>query len=129
VVALKSFLLGRMPVYVGFYDAGGAPIGYRRAIANRDVTDATAPGAGLVAYDIECRTGFGDGAGTTAASCALVFMAAPADPARPGKLWLEPDEIAFPAGRSEAELTIGSVSADFLFRETVRQRATLTLVI
>lgn len=124
-VAFKAFLMLRLPVYVGFYDAEGEAIGYRRPLGVRNATavDATE----TVTIEVECRTGFGDGEGRAAASCALVFHARPLEPDKPGKLWLEPDEIAFEDGYNAADMTIGSVAVDFLFRRTVRQHVTLTL--
>ncbi|MER9625050.1 MULTISPECIES: phage tail protein [unclassified Mesorhizobium] len=129
VAAFKRFLMLRLPVYVGFYDEGGDAIGYRRPIAVRDVT-SDHPGSGEAIFiEVECRTGFGDGEGRAAASCALVFRARPADPNKPGKLWLQPDEIEFEDGFGQADMTIGSLPVDFLFRRTVRQHVTFTLEI
>ncbi|RWC91851.1 MAG: hypothetical protein EOS72_03045 [Mesorhizobium sp.] len=129
VVALKTFLMLRLPVYVGFYDEAGMSIGYRRPIAVSDVT-TDHPGSGeSIFVEVECRTGFGDGEGRAAASCALVFRAHPADLTKPGKLWLEPDEIEFEDGFDPTDMKVGSVPADFLFRRTVRHHATLTLEI
>ncbi|TIS37503.1 phage tail protein [Mesorhizobium sp.] len=125
--AFKAFLMLRLPVYVGFYGGDGQAIGYRRPLAVRDVTNIDS--VETVAIQVECRTGFGDGAGQQAASCALVFRARNADQARPGKLWLDPEEIAFEDGFEADDMTIGSVPLDFTFRRTVRQHVTLTLEI
>lgn len=126
--SFKSFMLRRLPVYVGFYDADGEAIGFRRPIAVRDVTADHTPAEGNIVIEVECRTGFGDGEGQTPATCSLVFRATPAD-GGPGQLWLEPDQIEFEDGYAEADMTIGSVTLDFTFRRTVRQHVTLTLEI
>ncbi|ESW92921.1 phage tail protein [Mesorhizobium sp. C280B] len=128
VAAFKAFLMLRLPVYVGFYNSGGEAIGYRRPLSFQDVTSIDAVGE-TITLQVECRTGFGDGEGQTAATCALVFRAGNADAAKPGKLWLAPDEIVFDDGFYAADMKIGSVPLDFTFRRTVRQHVTLTLEI
>lgn len=125
--AYKAFLLFGMPVYVGFYGADDDVIGYRRPVSVRDVTPDHDLDAGEIAVEIDCRTGFGDGAGAPCAACGLVFNARPADETRPGRLWLDAGEIAVTG--DEADMTIGFAPLDFTFRATVRQHVTLTLVV
>lgn len=127
--AFKSYMLRRLPVYVGFYDADGEAIGFRRPIAVRDVTADHTPAEGHIVIEVECRTGFGDGVGHAVDHCSLVFRAGNANAAKPGKQWLDPDEIVFEDGYSAADMTIGSVDLDFTFRHTVRQHVTLTFEI
>lgn len=129
VAAFKSFLLRRLPVRIGFFDAAGDPIGYRLPYAVRDVTDTHAPGGDSIVVEYECRTDFGDGEGSAAARCSLVFRANNTDTTKPGKLWLEPGELAFEDGHSAEDMVIGAVDLDFVFRRTVRQHVTLTLEI
>ncbi|MER9706030.1 phage tail protein [Mesorhizobium sp. M0204] len=129
VAAFKAFLLRRMPVYVGFYDAGGAAIGYRRPIAVRDMTAFHDAAPDRVFLEVEARTDFADAEGVACASVALVFRAGNADADKPGKLWLAPNEIEFEDGAEAADMTIGAVAADFTFRRTVRQHVTITMEI
>lgn len=127
VPAFKSFLLRRLPILVGFYDEGGYAIGYRRPTSVADVTDVALPGGDLIAIEVKCRTGFGDGAGRDVATCALVFRAG--NPAKPGQLWIEPEDIEFEDGFDAADMKIGSVALAVKFGRTTRQHVTLTLEI
>ncbi|QKC90002.1 hypothetical protein EB230_17495 [Mesorhizobium sp. NZP2234] len=130
VAAFKLFLIGRLSVYVGFYDAAGDAIGYRRPVAVRDVSASHVGGpAGHVFVEVEARTDFGDGEGAVCASIALVFRAHNIDAEKPGKLWLGPEEIEFEDGFEADDMTLGPVAVDFAFRRTVRQHVTLTLEI
>lgn len=129
VAAFKGFLVRRLPVYVGFFDANGDAIGYRRPVAFRDMTVNHDAAPDRVFLEIEARTDFGDGEGARCASIALVFRAGNEDETKPGKLWLEPDEIEFEDGVVAEDMTIGAVAADFLFRRTVREHVTITLEI
>ncbi|MES0108399.1 phage tail protein [Mesorhizobium sp. M0013] len=129
VGAFKGFLMARLPAYIGFYDPNGEPIGYRRPVAIRNVTAGHAPVPDHVFFEYEARTDFGDGEGAQCASVALVFRARNADAAKPGKLWLEPEEIEFEDGFEADDMTLGPVAVDFAFRRTVRQHVTLTLEI
>lgn len=129
IAAFKAFLLTRLPVLVGFFDAEGDPIGYRRPIAIRDITANQEPGGDAIVIEVRCRTDFGDGLGGVAATAALVFRARNADHARPGKLWLDPDEIEFEDGFDAEDMIIGAAPVAFTFRRTVRQHVTLTLEI
>ncbi|TIV59970.1 phage tail protein [Mesorhizobium sp.] len=127
--AFKSFLLSGLPVYVAFYDAAGQVIGYRRPVAVRDVTANHDSAPGQVFFQVEARTDFGDSEGEQCAFVGLVFRAHNADAAKPGKLWLEPEEIAFEPGFDPAGMKIGAVPVDFTFRRTVRQHVTIELEI
>lgn len=127
--AFKSFQIARLTVYVGFYDAAGEAIGYRRPVAVRDTTANHDAAPGKVFFEVEARTDFGDGEGSQCASVALVFHAHNGDPAKPGKLWLGPEEIEFEDGFEAGDVTLGPVAVDFAFRRTVRQHVTLTLEI
>lgn len=84
---------------------GAGVIGYRRAILRRvrpapggeysvaGSTYSAAPGV-LTAVLARARTDFGDGAGRTATSAALVFDLATVDAVPPGTLWLSPGEVS-----------------------------------
>lgn len=88
-------------VYVRFRNASNAIIGHARAVP-RPVATAS-PGQyqiGAQGYSasegaasavfVQCRTGFGDGAGQIAASASLVFDPTLTDAGRPGALWVAP---------------------------------------
>ena len=127
--AFKAFQIARLSVYVGFYNAAGEAIGYRRPVGVRNTTANHDAAPGTVFFEVEARTDFGDGEGSQCASVALVFRAHNADPAKPGKLWLGPEEIEFEDGFEADDMTLGPVAVDFAFRRTVRQHVTLTLEI
>ena len=56
---------------------------------------------------VEFLTGFGDGAGETAARCRIVFDGAPVDPDKPGLAWVSPAELAgLGAGVAQQTITI-----------------------
>lgn len=129
VAAFKSFLLRRLPVYIGFYKSNGDAIGYRRVYRITDVTDEQNPLGDEIFVEFECRTDFGDGAGQTAAHCALVFRCRPSNVLKPGKLWLAPNEISYEPGYSAADMKIGPISLALTFRKTVRERVVITLEI
>lgn len=85
-------------------DAAGAVIGYRRAVAHRVSEAVSGPyrvGTTTLKVDdgsptgiiVQATTGFGDGAGQHAASASVVIGAATANPTKPGRLWLGPDDL------------------------------------
>jgi P2-related tail formation protein len=117
----KRYMLAGRPAYVGFFDAGGSPIGYRRAKSPIDVTDE-ATAADNVKICIAARTDFGDGFGSTAASVAAIFDAAPAGDIPPGRLWLGPDELDFDPDKRSALIPV-SVA----FRRTVREHVQIIM--
>lgn len=127
--ALKAWLFLRLPVYVGFLDAGGNAIGYRRPISVKEIgVFGGQPAASDQAIiEVRARTGFGDGALEDAATMVLFVRARPADPAKPGKLWLGPDEITFEDGYDPADLKIGSFPFDFTLQRTVREHVTIII--
>jgi hypothetical protein len=95
---------GTGPAWAVFKDAGGAVIGYRRALARRQVVpDSTgaysvgasryAPGAGTALY-VAARTDFGDAAGSIAASVGFILSAVPASGQPVGARWLGPGGLA-----------------------------------
>ncbi|KZM49449.1 phage tail protein [Labrenzia sp. OB1] len=98
-VALATSL-EEMPVWLRFADAADATIGYRKAVCH-GVEQGLAGypfGSGHLAPGLDnpigiylfARTDFGDGSGSEAASVSVLFNAAVTDPARPGRLWLDP---------------------------------------
>jgi hypothetical protein len=122
--------LGSRAAWLGLYRDDGSMIGARRCLAFAQAVPAAggpyegagqtwAPhpdGSSVIAI---ARTGFGDGAGDVVSEIALLVDAWPADPAKPGKLWLAPDEIEAPVppvGRTPVSVTLG---------ETVRDRFAL----
>lgn len=115
------------PLFFCFRTAGGAVIGYRRARVLGIVAPtgggayqvgaqryAPAPATGVRVY-AEAMTDFGDGDGQTAASVSLVFDAAPADVAAPGRLWIAPGGLT---GGTE----VMSRPVSIPFGKTVRER-------
>jgi len=125
--ALKVFLMSRIPAYIGFYDAADQPIGYRRAFGVRDVTGDFPPIANTAYFEIRCRTDFGDGFEATAAKVAILFHSFPSDLEKPGKLWLEPGEIAFNPDLTSENLKTDFIAMPIEFRRTVREHVTLTV--
>jgi hypothetical protein len=122
--------LGSRSAWLGFYRGDGSMIGARRCLAFAQAAPAVAgpyevagqtwapnpDGSSVLAI---ARTDFGDAAGGEVSEVALLVDARPADPARPGKLWLSPDEIEAPfppVGRTPISVTLG---------ETVRDRFAL----
>ena len=78
--AYKAFLLARLPTYLGFFDAGGAPIGYRRVFGAVDVTGELSAGRGHRLCALPGAHRLRRRLRSEAASVALLFRAAPADP-------------------------------------------------
>jgi hypothetical protein len=122
--------LGSRSAWLGLYRGDGSMIGARRCLAFAQAAPAVAgpyavagqtwapnpDGSSVLAI---ARTDFGDGAGEEVSEVALLVDARPADPARPGKLWLAPDEIGAPVppvARTPVSITLG---------ETVRDRFAL----
>lgn len=124
---LKAWLVERMPAYIGFYDAADEPIGYRRAISLKDVTDQNPPVAGTSYLEATCRTGFGEGFGSVAAAVRVLFHARPADASKPGRLWLEPGEIETDPQFNEADARTDAVAMPIEFARTVREHITITV--
>jgi hypothetical protein len=126
-VEFYGFMISRLPCYVGFFDESGEPIGWRRPIAVRRL-DPLETGL-TVRFQIECRTDFGDGDNREVDSVAVAFRAGNADPARPGKLWLEPAELAIEEGYSEVAVLTELGPAQFRFTHTIRENVTITMTI
>lgn len=122
---MAGWFAGRV-VYLCLRDAAGVVIGYRRCRAVRPV-NVKAEGAylhGGNSYDpspsggrvyIEAMTQFDDADGVTAASVSLVINAAPAPGIKPGKKWLQADELV--GGQAIAERPVS-----IPLRRTVRER-------
>lgn len=126
----KAYLILRLPVWIGFYDAVGDVIGYRRVGEDRlDVTADNTPVGDEVFLQFGVRTGFGDGAGQTCATVKLVFNGRPAAGLKPGLQWLEAGQIAFNEGALEADMTVGSAALSITFGRTIRERVVVTLTI
>ena len=125
--AYKAFLLARLPTYLGFFDAEGQPIGYRRTFGAIDVTGEYPAIVDTAYVRYQARTDFGEGFGASAASVALLFRAAPADPERPGQLWLEPGEIAFDPAFNADNLQTDPIPLPLTFRRTVRELVSITV--
>lgn len=124
-VSLNAWLISRLSCWMGFYDAAGAPIGYRRVIRVIDVSEPNE--VGQIALEYTAHTGFGDGSGKTAANVALVFRANPVEVNKPGKLWLEPDQIVFEPGADPARVTVGPIPFSRTFKRTVREHVKVRL--
>jgi hypothetical protein len=134
--ARSALMLAGVPngtAWACFRDADGAVIGYRRAKVQGRVA-ATSGGpyefggllyapvaSGAEIMLIEALTEFGEGYGHAAASVSFILSGAPADPTRPGALWLGPGELA--TGLPE----IASTPIDIEFGRTVRERVRILL--
>ncbi|MFN4124434.1 phage tail protein [Pannonibacter indicus] len=113
-------------LHVRLMDADGAVIGYRRVRALRAVNEALSgryrhgsasysPSASGQSVYAEALTGFGNGAGQTVASAALIYGAVPAAGVRAGALWLGPDDLSGGVAFAEYPLQMD-------LRPTVRER-------
>ena len=125
--ALHAWLIGRMNAYVGFYDADFAPIGYRRAIHVKDVTDALPAVPGTSYAEVLCRTDFGEGFGSVAAYCRVLFHARPTDLTKPGRLWLAPGEIETDPAYDPDDTQSDFVALPIVFGRTIREEVTITV--
>ena len=95
-----------MPAWATFLNAGGGVIGHRRArvwtkvkaagavapytVGGSPLTPAADDGTAMY---FEAMTDFGEGNGSTAAKWQIRLGATVVDPARPGLLWAQPNEI------------------------------------
>lgn len=120
-VTIKSWLLLQQTAHVAFYDADDVVIGYARVIrAAENLTD----NENLISVAYTVRTGFGDGAGRTAAKIATVYNLAIHDGVKPFKAWLSADEAIAGSGR-----TVGVTDFNHEFQKTVRETIRFTLTI
>lgn len=120
---LKSWLIGRMPVHVGLFDADGEPIGYAAVLRETlDVTDYNSP-ASTVTLVYEVSIAFGAATGSVA-TVALVFGGR-STANKPYRAWLTPAEIEFPEG----EVRVGESILAFDLQQTVRESITINLTI
>lgn len=124
--ALHAWLIGRMGAYVGFYDDAYQPIGYRRAIHAKDVTADHAPTSSSF-VEVLCRTDFGEGFGSTAAYCRVLFHARPTDLTKPGRLWLEPGEIEIDPDYDPTDTQTDFIALPIVFGRTIREEVTITV--
>jgi hypothetical protein len=116
-----------------FRDSQGDVIGYRRAKVHQRVVPTSAgiyefagvryaPVAiGAETLLIEALTDFGNGFGAEAATVSFILSGQPADPDRPGALWLDPGELV--AGLPEIAATPVSIP----FGRTVRERVRILM--
>lgn len=118
-------------VKIRFHDADGAVIGYARAIAHAVAEAIDGPydfGTGRLALSeaptgvlILATTGFGDGAGRSAAAMSLVYDAAPLLPATPvGKLWYPPGDLA-------GGIALDPITITIPFGETICEQVRILL--
>ncbi|MCA0404853.1 MAG: phage tail protein [Proteobacteria bacterium] len=123
--------LSAKAVYIRFDAADGSVIGFRRAVihpARRDVLGEYLIGADRwkaypddpTAVVVQARTGFGDGAGATAARVSVVFNPVLSPGVSPGKLWLAASEAGAGVSVAQTNLTIP-------FGLTVRELCRFTL--
>lgn len=112
--------------YIRLKDNAGEVIGYRRCRANRPVTQSLSgpyrfgnaaylPASNGQQVYIEAMSQFGDADGVEAKAVALMAGVALAAGVKPGKLWLEAEEVT--AGTAFAETAIS-----LPLRTTVRER-------
>ncbi len=128
-VEFHGWLMEQMSTYVGFYDASYNPIGYRRAIHNRDVTDELPPVADTAFVEVRCRTDFGEGFGSTAAYVKVLFHSRHIDLTKPGRLWLEPGEIEIDPAYDQNDTQTDFIALPIEFGRTIREEVTITVEI
>lgn len=123
-------ILDAGPAYVRFRTAGGATIGFCRAVMSR-VASATSGAFQIgstwwavsnspTAVVVHSLTGFGDGAGQTAATASLVFGPTRAPGVKPGALWVGPSGLT-------GGVEIATKSLSIPFGLTVRERVRFLL--
>ncbi|MBL6431667.1 MAG: hypothetical protein HPM95_13035 [Alphaproteobacteria bacterium] len=114
--------------YVGFWRSNGTLIGARRAKAIAQVGvvptasevfrfngESLAPAASGDRVHVEALTGFGDGAGDEAAEVGILCGAHHADPAKPGALWIDADDLVTPqaaVARTPVSIALGRTVRD-----------------
>lgn len=129
-ITIANVLIGKT-VLVRFKAAGGAVIGYRRAIikpVQSSVSGEYLVGAGRWSFAptspeaviVQARTGFGDGAGQTATEMAVVFDPTIAPGVDPGALWLTPSQAS-------GGYAVAATSVSIPFGLTVRELCRFTL--
>ncbi|MCJ8517827.1 hypothetical protein ABID21_000657 [Pseudorhizobium tarimense] len=122
---MAAWFAGRR-LFVTLRDAAGEVIGHRRCRAIHPVNAqfggrysfagaGYSPAAGGRQVYIEAMTGFGDAAGVEAASIEITVGAELAADIKPGRLWLQPDELV---GGSPIAVTPVSIP----LRATVREQ-------
>ena len=135
IATLLETVVSGFPIYVGFFDDEGALIGARRAIERKAATtfDGAPVPADQTVLEITCRTGFGDGAGQTASTCAVLFNVRSAR--GPGDLWVTPAHLEAPEGVALADVTVGAwaisdapdqgpTATGLVFTQTIREHIT-----
>lgn len=125
--ALKVFLLSKLTVYLGFFDALDNPIGYRRFTGMRDVSGDYPELDTEIRVEISFRTAFGDGDGKTVASVALFSFYNQSDQDTYGKLWVTPEEVSFDPDFIGIDTGLEMTPLALTFRKTVREHITITL--
>lgn len=126
VAAFKSWAIMRKEAYIAFWDASGDLIGARRVGEWKDELASVSSSSVL---KFTARTDFGNGSGKTASSCGLVFHASNINAEKPGKQWLEPNEIAINDGLTIDSAVIAQTPISINFKETVRVLVEFTLTI
>lgn len=119
--AVKTWLLMQRQAHLVFRDGDGTAIGYARVI-RAAIDNAAAALAPSVLYEV--RTGFGDGAGKTAASVGVIYDLVTRDGVKPAKSWLAPSEVVPASG-----VDVGAGAFVHTFQRTVRETVALTLTI
>lgn len=126
VALFKSWRVLQANTYIAFFDSADELIGLSR-VGNWKSSGIPAGDDAVLTFTT--RTNFGDGAGKIAASCAMMFSANNTDETKPGKKWLEPNDISLPDGISILDASIGKTAIAINFKETVRVRTDFTLTI
>jgi hypothetical protein len=126
VSAFKAWSILRRDAYIVFFDALDEVIGARRVGTWKSLVSESGDNATI---KFECRTGFGDGSGKTVASCGVLFFASNADATKPGRQWLEPEEISISDGLTVLEATAGKTAFSLGLRETIRVKLEFDLTI
>jgi hypothetical protein len=124
--AIAEALIELGTPFIRFRNAMGGIIGHARAVAHKVLSAADGPyriGAARFAVTplateallVAARTGFGDGAGQTAASMAIVLGAEHSPGIKPGARWIGPAGLT-------GGVEIATTAAAIPFGQTVRER-------
>ncbi|WP_312414067.1 hypothetical protein [Shinella sp.] len=120
---LKSWLIYRMPVHIGLFDADGNAIGYAAVL--REITDVTDYDDGDDTVSLKYEVSIAAGMATGDVATTAVVFGGVAQGVAPFKAWLNPDQIDFPDG----EVRVGQLPVSFTLLETVRERIVINLTI
>lgn len=136
IAVLLARVVSELSIYVGFFDASGDLIGARRAIQAKPATEfgGVAVPTDQTVLEITCRTGFGDGAGSSVVTVAVMLDVR--STRGPGDLWVSPEHLVAKDGAALADLTMGNwaiseapdqgpTATGLTLTETIREHLTM----